>query len=63
LVNGGAVEGYAVEVTCRGDGGAEGSADLCVHDVQMGVAEEVELEGEVLADEETADDAYSAGLG
>jgi hypothetical protein len=38
---------------------------LCIfpfHDVQLGIAEEAELEGEVLADEEASDDADSAGL-
>jgi hypothetical protein len=44
-VRGGAVKGCAGEVTYRGDGGAEGSADLSVEDVQLGVAEEAELEG------------------
>ena len=44
------MEGGAGEVTHRGDGGAECSADLSVEDVQLVVAEEAELEGEVLAD-------------
>jgi hypothetical protein len=35
---------------------------LAVEGVELGIAEEAELEGEVLADEETADDSYSAGL-
>jgi hypothetical protein len=61
-VGGGAVEGCAGEVTYRGDGGVECSADLSVEGVELGIAEEAELEGEVLADEETADDSYSAGL-
>jgi hypothetical protein len=34
------VEGCAGKVTYRGDGGAEGSADLAFEDVQLGVAEE-----------------------
>jgi hypothetical protein len=50
-VGGRAVEGNAGEVTHRGDGGAECSAALAVEDVQLCVAEEAELEGEVLADE------------
>jgi hypothetical protein len=45
-----AVEGGAREVTHRGDGGAECSADLAVKDAELGVTEEAELEGEVLAD-------------
>jgi hypothetical protein len=35
---------------------------MAFKDVELGIAEEAELEGEVLADGETADDAYSAGL-
>jgi hypothetical protein len=35
---------------------------LAVEDVKLRVAEEADLDGEVLADEEAADDAYSAGL-
>jgi hypothetical protein len=61
-VGGGAVEGRAGEVTHRGDGGAECSADLSVEDVEIGIAEEAELESEVHADEEAADESYSAGL-
>jgi hypothetical protein len=61
-VGGWAVEGRARKVTHRRDGGAEGSVDLPFEGVQLGVAEEAELEGEVLADEEAPDDAYSAGL-
>jgi hypothetical protein len=49
-VGGRAVEGGAGEVTHRGDGGAECSADLSFEDVELGAAEEAELEGEVLAD-------------
>jgi hypothetical protein len=49
-VGGWAVEGCAGEVAHRGDGGAECSADLAFEGVQLGVAEEAELEGEVLAD-------------
>jgi hypothetical protein len=44
------VEGGAREVTHRGDGGAECPADLSFEDDQLGVSEEAELEGEVLAD-------------
>jgi hypothetical protein len=58
----GAVEGGAGEVTHRGAGGVECPADLALEDVELGVAEEAEQEGEVLADEESADDAYSMGL-
>jgi hypothetical protein len=42
-VRGRAVEGGAREVTHRGDGGAECSADLAIEDIQLGVAEEAEL--------------------
>jgi hypothetical protein len=49
-VCGRAVEGGAGEVTHRGDGGAERPADLALEDVQLGVAEEAELKGEVFAD-------------
>jgi hypothetical protein len=35
---------------------------LALEDVEMGIAEEAELEGEVLADEESSDDAYFARL-
>jgi hypothetical protein len=35
---------------------------LAFEDVQLGVVEEAELEGEVLADEEAADDTNPAGL-
>jgi hypothetical protein len=38
-----------MEVTHRGDGGAECSADLAFEGVQLGVAEEAELEGEEFA--------------
>jgi hypothetical protein len=41
-VGGRAVEGDAGEVTHRGDGGAECSADLSFEGVQLGVAEEAE---------------------
>jgi hypothetical protein len=61
-VSGGAVEGRAGEITHRGDGGAECPADLAFKDVELGIAEEAELEGEVLANEEAEEDAYSAGL-
>jgi hypothetical protein len=49
-VGGRAVEGCAGEVTHRGDGGAECSADLSFEGVELGVGEEAELEGEVLSD-------------
>jgi hypothetical protein len=58
----GAVEGCAEEITHRGDGGAKCPVDLALEDVELGSAEEAELEGDVLADEESSDDAYSAGL-
>jgi hypothetical protein len=57
------VEGGAGEVTYRGDGGAEGAAHLAFEGVQLRVAKEAKLEGEVFSDEEASDDAYSAGLG
>jgi hypothetical protein len=56
------VKGCAGEVTYRGDGGAEGTAYLGLEGVELGVVEETELEGEVLADEESADEADSARL-
>jgi hypothetical protein len=56
------VEGCAGEVTHRGDGGAECPADLAVENVEMGIAEEAELEGEVLPAEESSNEACSAGL-
>jgi hypothetical protein len=56
------VEGCAGEVAHRGDGGAECPAILSVEDVQLRIAENAELKGELLADEEVADDAHSAGL-
>jgi hypothetical protein len=59
---GGSVEGCAGEVTHRGDGGAECSTNLPFQEVELGVVEEAEVEGEVLADEEASDDAESAGL-
>jgi hypothetical protein len=43
------VEGCAGEVAHRGDGGAECSTDLAFKGVHLGVVEEAELEGEVLA--------------
>jgi hypothetical protein len=58
----GAVEGCAGEVTHRGDGGAECPADLALEDVELGFTEEAELEGEVRADDESSDYAYSAGV-
>jgi hypothetical protein len=61
-VGGWAVEGCAGEVTHRGDGGAECSVYLSFEGVQLGVAREAKLEGEVLDNEEAADDTYSAGF-
>jgi hypothetical protein len=61
-VGGGALEGCAGEIAHRGDGRAECPTDLSFEVVQLGVAKEAELMGEVLADEDAADDAYSAGL-
>jgi hypothetical protein len=49
-VGGWAVEGCAMQVAHRGDGGVECSEDLAFEGVQLGVAEEAELQGEVLAD-------------
>jgi hypothetical protein len=55
-----AVEGCAGEVAHRGDGGAECPEDLELEDVELGIAKEAELEDEVLVDEESSGDAYSA---
>mgnify|MGYP003688155231 CR=1 FL=1 len=44
------MEGGAGEVTYRGDGGAEGAADLAFEGVLLGVAEEAELEGKVFSE-------------
>jgi hypothetical protein len=41
---------------------SERSANLVLESVKLGVAEEAELKGEVLADEESSDDSDSAGL-
>jgi hypothetical protein len=57
-----AMEGCAGEVTHRRGGGAESSAYLAVEYVELGVAEEFGLKGEVLPDEESPEDAYSEGL-
>jgi hypothetical protein len=61
------VRGGAVEGCGRGHAPRRrrsgGLSRLSVQDVQSGVAEEAELGGEVLGDEETADDSYFAGLG
>jgi hypothetical protein len=35
---------------------------LALEDIELGIAEEAELKGEVLANVGSADDAYSAGL-
>jgi hypothetical protein len=52
------VEAFSAgKVTHRGDGGAECFADLPFQDVQLGIGEEAEMEGDVLAHEEAADDA------
>jgi hypothetical protein len=56
------VEGDAGEVTYRGDGGAECAAYLAFEGVELGVAKEAELEGEVLADKEPTDYPDSATL-
>jgi hypothetical protein len=53
----GAVEGCAGEITHRGDGRAEWPAYLALEDVELGIVEEAELEGEVLPNEESSDDA------
>jgi hypothetical protein len=58
----GPVEGCAGEVMHQGDGGAECPNDLALEGVELGVAEQTELEGEVLANEESSNDADSAGL-
>jgi hypothetical protein len=58
----GAGEGGAGEITHRGVGRAECPADLVLNDVELGIAEEAELQGEVLPNEESSDNAYSAGL-
>jgi hypothetical protein len=58
----GAVEGCAGEVTHRGDGGAECPADLALEGVELEIAEHTQLEGGVLAYEESSNDADSAGL-
>jgi hypothetical protein len=58
----GAVEGCVGDVTHRGNGGAECPADLALEGVERGVAEETEMEKEVLADEESSNEADSAGL-
>jgi hypothetical protein len=61
-IESGAVEGCAGEVTHRGDGRVECPAYLTLEDVELGIAEEAELEGEVLPNEESLDNAYSVGL-
>jgi hypothetical protein len=57
-----AVKGSAEEVTHRGEGGAKCPADLALEGVELGIAEETELESEVFPNEVSADDAYSVGL-
>jgi hypothetical protein len=54
-VGSGAVEGSAGEVTHRGDGIAECPANLALPDVELGIAEDAELEGEVFPNEESSD--------
>jgi hypothetical protein len=58
----GPVEGCAREVWHRRDGGAKSPVELALEGVQMGIAEETELEGEVRANKESSNDADSAGL-
>jgi hypothetical protein len=57
------MEGYAGKVTYRWDSGAERFAYLAFESVELGVAEEAGLEGEVFADEEASHDSDSTGLG
>jgi hypothetical protein len=45
-------------VTHRGDSGIECPADLALEDVELGIAKEAELEGEVFPDEGFSDDTY-----
>jgi hypothetical protein len=56
------VEGCAGEVTHRRDGVAECPADLALEGVEQGVVENTDDEDEVLANEESSNDADSAGL-
>jgi hypothetical protein len=56
------VEGCALEATHRRDSGAESPADLALEGVELGVAEETELEGEMLANENSSYDTDSAVL-
>jgi hypothetical protein len=58
----GVVKGCAGEVTHRGDGGVEFPTDFVLKDVELGVAEASEFEGEAFADEESSNDVDSAGL-
>jgi hypothetical protein len=58
----GAVKGCAGEVIHRGDGGAERPSSLALEDVELGVSEKAELEGELRTDDESTNDAESAGL-
>jgi hypothetical protein len=51
------MEGCAGEVAYRGDGIAECPAYLAKEDVELGIVEETELEGEVLPNKESSDDA------
>jgi hypothetical protein len=52
-----AVEDCTGEVVHRGDGRVECPADLALEDVELGlIAEEAELEGEVLPNEESSND-------
>jgi uncharacterized phosphosugar-binding protein len=58
----GAVEGCTREVTYRGGGRAECPAELALEDVELGIVEEAGLEGEMLPNDESSDDADSVGL-
>jgi hypothetical protein len=56
------VETFAGEVTNRGGGGAECLADLALEGVELCVAEEADMEGEVLANEKSSNNPDYAGL-
>jgi hypothetical protein len=57
------VKGCAGEITFLCDSEAERSPDLTLEGAELGVAEETELEGEVLTNEEASGDLDFAGLG
>jgi hypothetical protein len=61
-VGSGATEGCAGEAVYRRDGGVACPADSALKGVELGIAEEAELEEEVLPNDESSDDAYSTGL-